>query len=79
MVIDLLLPDGDGLSLMQTVKKTSPTTDVIIMTGFGTIESAVEAMKQGAANYLLKPFTLPQFDVALQQILEKKNLQGENV
>ncbi|MFZ5806088.1 MAG: sigma-54-dependent transcriptional regulator [Verrucomicrobiota bacterium] len=78
LIIDLLLPDGDGLGLMQTVKKISPAAEVIIMTGFGTIESAVEAMKQGAANYLLKPFTLPQFDVALQQILEKKSLKGEN-
>lgn len=78
LVIDLLLPDGDGLGLMQAVKKINPSTEVIIMTGFGTIESAVEAMKQGAANYLLKPFTLPQFDVALQQILEKKTLKGEN-
>lgn len=79
MIIDLLLPDGDGLSLMQTVKKSAPATEAIIMTGFGTIESAVEAMKHGAANYLLKPFTLPQFDVALQQILEKRKLRGENI
>lgn len=79
MIIDLLLPDGDGLSLMQKIKKTAPATEVVIMTGFGTIESAVEAMKQGAANYLLKPFTLPQFDVALQQILERKALKGENI
>lgn len=78
LIIDLLLPDGDGLGLMQTVKKIVPGTEVIIMTGFGTIESAVEAMKQGAANYLLKPFTLPQFDVALQQIQERKSLKGEN-
>lgn len=78
MIIDLLLPDGDGLKLLQEVKNSNPNVEVIMMTGFGTIESAVEAMKQGAANYLLKPFTLPQFDVTLQQILERKKLKGEN-
>lgn len=78
LVVDLQLPDASGLEVMQAVKKMSMPVDVMIITGFGTIESAVEAMKLGAANYLLKPFTLAQFDVTLNQILEQRQLRGEN-
>jgi DNA-binding NtrC family response regulator len=78
LVCDLHLPDGSGMDIMQAARKADPTTEVIIMTGFGTIESAVEAMKLGAANYLLKPFTLDQFDLALSQLMERRQLRGEN-
>ncbi|MES2309917.1 MAG: sigma-54 dependent transcriptional regulator [Verrucomicrobiota bacterium] len=78
MIVDLQLPDASGLEVMQQVKKSHPTVDVIIITGFGTIESAVDAMKLGAANYLLKPFTLEQFDVALNQLLQQRQLRNEN-
>ena len=78
IVADLHLPDGSGVQLMQAVRADDTTTDFIIMTGFGTIESAVDAMKLGAANYLLKPFTLDQFELALTQLIEKRRLRGEN-
>jgi DNA-binding NtrC family response regulator len=78
LVLDLQLPDGNGLELMQAIKSQGFSSEVIIMTGFGTIESAVEAMKLGAANYLLKPFTVAQFDVALSQLLEARKLRDEN-
>ena len=78
MIVDLQLPDASGLEVMQQVKKTHPNVDVIIITGFGTIESAVDAMKLGAANYLLKPFTLEQFDVALNQLIQQRQLRSEN-
>ncbi|SDT91248.1 two-component system, NtrC family, response regulator PilR/two-component system, NtrC family, response regulator HydG/two-component system, NtrC family, response regulator AtoC [Verrucomicrobium sp. GAS474] len=77
MIIDLLLPDGNGLEVMQAVKKLGPV-ECIIVTSFGSIESAVDAMKMGAANYLLKPFTLAQFDMALSQLLEQRKLREEN-
>ncbi len=77
MIIDLLLPDGNGLDVMQAVKKMGPV-ECIIVTSFGSIESAVDAMKLGAANYLLKPFTLAQFDMALSQLLEQRKLREEN-
>ena len=77
MIVDLLLPDGNGVEVMQQVKKLSPV-EVIIVTSFGSIESAVEAMKSGAANYLLKPFTLPQFDVAIKTLLDQRKLREEN-
>ncbi len=78
LVVDLHLPDGSGMDIMQAVKQSDSPAEVIIMTGFGTIESAVEAMKLGAANYLLKPFNVSQFDVVLGQILEKRRLCKEN-
>src|SRR5437773_986752 len=56
VISDLQLPDGSGLDLLRRFKKINPAVEVIIITGFGTIESAVEAMKIGASNYLLKPF-----------------------
>ncbi len=77
MIIDLLLPDGNGLEVMQAVKKLGPV-ECIIVTSFGSIESAVDAMKLGAANYLLKPFTLAQFDMALSQLIEQRKLREEN-
>jgi DNA-binding NtrC family response regulator len=78
IISDLQLPDGNGITLLQQFKKLNPAVDVIIMTGFGTIESAVEAMKLGASNYLLKPFTASQLDLALTQIAEKKELRKQN-
>lgn len=77
MIVDLLLPDGNGLEVMQQSKKISPV-DVIIVTSFGSIESAVEAMKSGAANYLLKPFTLAQFDMEIKKLIEQRKLKDEN-
>jgi len=78
IVSDLQLPDGNGMELLQHFKKMNPAVEVIIMTGFGTIESAVEAMKRGASNYLLKPFTSSQLQLALAQIAEHRNLRIQN-
>jgi DNA-binding NtrC family response regulator len=78
VISDLRLPDGSGMEVMEFVKKQTPGADVIIMTGFGSVENAVAAMTSGAANYLLKPFSLPQLDVAIRQIVEKRTLRTEN-
>ncbi|MEM9444246.1 MAG: sigma-54 dependent transcriptional regulator [Verrucomicrobiota bacterium] len=78
VVIDLMLPDGNGLELLQSIKKITNDVEIVLMTGFGTIETAVEAMQLGAANYLLKPFTIPQFSVAIDQLEEKRKLETEN-
>src|SRR6201996_4656762 len=78
VISDLQLPDGNGMDLLRGFKKTNPNVEVIIITGFGTIESAVEAMKMGASNYLLKPFTTSQVDLAIAQIEHHKELREEN-
>ena len=54
-VVDLRLPDGSGLCLLSEIKRHSPATTVIVLTGYGSIASAVEAVKLGALNYLCKP------------------------
>jgi DNA-binding NtrC family response regulator len=78
VISDLQLPDGNGMELLRQFKKTNPNVEVIIITGFGTIESAVEAMKMGASNYLLKPFTTSQLELAIAQIAQQRELRKQN-
>jgi DNA-binding NtrC family response regulator len=78
VITDLHLPDGNGMDLLKQFRKANASVEVIIITGFGTIESAVEAMKMGASNYLLKPFTTSQVDLAIAQIQHHKELREEN-
>ena len=78
VISDLQLPDGSGLDLLKQFKQNSKSVEVIIITGFGTIESAVEAMKMGASNYLLKPFTSSQLELAIAQIAQQRELRKQN-
>ncbi len=78
ILTDMHLPDGNGMDLLKQFRKSHPSVEVIIITGFGTIESAVEAMKLGASNYLLKPFTTSQVELAIAQIAHHKELREEN-
>ena len=78
VISDLQLPDGNGMELLRQFKKANPAVEVIIITGFGTIESAVEAMKMGASNYLLKPFTTSQLELAIAQIAQQRELRKQN-
>jgi len=78
VISDLQLPDGNGLDLLRQFKKLNPAVEVIIITGFGTIESAVEAMKIGASNYLLKPFTSSQLELTIAQIAQQRELRKQN-
>ena len=78
VISDLQLPDGNGMDLLKQFKKANPAVEVIIITGFGTIESAVEAMKVGASNYLLKPFTSSQLELSIVQIAQQRELRKQN-
>jgi DNA-binding NtrC family response regulator len=78
VISDLQLPDGNGMDLLRQFKKVNPAVEVIIITGFGTIESAVEAMKVGASNYLLKPFTASQLELTIAQIAQQRELRKQN-
>jgi two-component system, NtrC family, response regulator AlgB len=71
--VDLRLGDGDGMQLLPK----APSTAVVIMTAFGSIESAVQAMRQGAAEYLQKPFTAPQVKHLVERILLERRVRGE--
>lgn len=77
-VVDLKMPGMDGLELLQKFKEAQPETQVLILTGHGTIESAIQAMKLGAYDYLTKPCNLEELEILLQKALEKRKLLGQN-
>jgi DNA-binding NtrC family response regulator len=79
VISDLQLPDGNGMDLLRQFKKINAAVEVIIITGFGTIESAVEAMKVGASTYLLKPFTSSQLELTIAQIAQQRELRKQNI
>ena len=67
-----------GLELLQIIRRMDSHVPVIVMTAFGTVENAVEAMKAGAADFLLKPFSLDQLVTVVSKALEIRNLREEN-
>ena len=78
LVTDIRMPGASGIELLQEVKRTRPETEVVIVTGYGTIESAVDATKKGAFEYVLKPFDNDQILVTLRKIEEFRRLRQEN-
>jgi two-component system response regulator GlrR len=77
LVLDLKLDEGDGISLMEDFHQTNPNIPVIILTAYGTIKSAVNAMKKGAYGYLTKPFEGHELLLQIDNCLEKKRLSQE--
>jgi DNA-binding NtrC family response regulator len=78
VVLDMVLPDRSGMDLLSLVKQNHPLTEVIVITGFGSIESAVEATKKGAFAYLPKPFDPEIFTINLRNALQSSMLKTEN-
>lgn len=78
IIADIKMPGKDGLALLAEVKEHHPETDVLIITGFGSIESAVDAMKRGATDYITKPFNLDELILKVKKVEEKKRLELEN-
>ncbi|AEG59785.1 sigma-54-dependent transcriptional regulator [Desulforamulus ruminis] len=78
ILCDLVMPKLDGLEVLKTTRKMLPDSLVIIITGFATVESAVNAIKEGAFDYLPKPFTFDQLEVTVRRAEEKLNLKAEN-
>ncbi len=76
---DLIMPEISGLDLLKAAKKVNPVTEVVIVTGYGTIESAIEALKLGGYDYLQKPINFERLRILIERIIEKKKLQLENV
>lgn len=74
VVADVKLPDIDGLSLLEEIKKRQPDMDVIVITAYGSVSSAVEAMKKGAYDYITKPFNTTEILIVIERALERKRL-----
>lgn len=72
MVLDLKMPGMDGLQLTEVVQKRSPETIIILLTAFGTLETAIEAIRRGAHDYLLKPCPVPQILESVRKGLAKR-------
>lgn len=78
ILTDLKMPDMDGMSLLNSFMKYSHSSPVIMMTAYGTINSAVEAMKNGAFDYLTKPLEKDELLITVKRAFEKVNLENEN-
>jgi len=79
VITDLRMPGVDGMELLKRIKERSPATDVILLTGHGTIESARDAMKMGAAHYLTKPVDLDEIGLEIDRCLTQQAMREENV
>src|SRR5437763_11027680 len=78
VMTDLRLPSMDGLQLLSLIRRQNAVAPVVVMTAFGTVENAVEAMKSGARDFLLKPFSLDHLTAVVQKALEMRALRDEN-
>jgi DNA-binding NtrC family response regulator len=78
LLTDMRMPGRDGLNLLHEVKRHRPEVPVILITAYGTIESAVHAMKEGALDYLLKPIQMEEVNLVIQRALLQADLMDEN-
>lgn len=79
IVTDIRMPKLDGLELLKEIKGIDPSANVIMMTAYGSMESAVEALRGGAADYITKPLSLEEVTHRLEKIIESDRLKRENV
>jgi len=75
VITDIKMPKHDGLEVLDSVKKISPETEVIMITGYATVENAVEAMKNGAYDFIQKPFNMDEVVAMVEKALEKSELK----
>lgn len=79
VITDLKMPKGDGIKVLEQIKKMDPRTMVIICTGYGTVDTAVKAMKLGAYEYITKPIKTEEIKLVVQRALDYQKLKTENV
>jgi DNA-binding NtrC family response regulator len=78
LLLDFKMPGMDGMQVLEAVKRINPEIDVIMMTAYGTIETAVKAIKTGAADYITKPIELEELLILIEKISERRTLLREN-
>ncbi|MBL4637671.1 MAG: sigma-54-dependent Fis family transcriptional regulator [Kofleriaceae bacterium] len=79
VLTDLKMPGMDGIELMEKIRSESPPIPVVVMTAYGAVDTAVSAMRKGAADYLVKPLHFDELLIALQRTLAQENLRQETV
>ncbi len=79
IITDLRLPGIDGMNILKASKQYSPSTQVIMITAYATVSTAIEAMKEGAYDYLTKPFSMEELLLMLKRILTFKEMEEENL
>lgn len=77
ILLDMIMPDMGGIEVLVELKKIRPSSAVIMMTGFGTINNAVEAIKKGAYDYIQKPVNLEELDVIIRRCIEESQFCSE--
>ncbi len=79
VITDLRMPDGDGITLLKQIHSLYPETMVMVITAYASTESAIEAMKAGAIDYIIKPINIEELRIIVRNALEKKILKEENL
>jgi DNA-binding NtrC family response regulator len=79
VILDVKMPGMDGIETLGEIKKAYPLTEVVMLTGHGTIESAIEGMKRGAYDYLLKPCDIEQLMLKVGEATQKKRNHEEKI
>ena len=79
VITDVKMPLKDGMKILETAKRASPDIIIIMITGYATVESAVEAMRKGAYDYITKPVNIARLHILIEKALENKRLKADNI
>jgi DNA-binding NtrC family response regulator len=79
VILDVKMPDLDGIETLREIKKAYPVTEVVMLTGHATVESAIEGMKFGAYDYLMKPCAIEQLMTKVEEATKKKRAHEEKI
>lgn len=79
VVLDVRMPGMDGLQVLKTIKQKYPLAEVIMLTGHATVDAAVDGLKSGAADYIMKPVDIETLTLKIDQSLEKRSLKKEKI
>lgn len=79
VIADIIMPDMDGVELLSNIEEEAPDTEVIMITAYASLNSAIKALRTGAADYITKPFKVDEIKHSVKRVLENKTLKRENV
>jgi DNA-binding NtrC family response regulator len=79
VILDVAMPGTDGIEVLREIKKLKPLTEVIMLTGHGAVETAIEGMKLGAFDFLMKPCDTEELDIKIKKAFARKDEQEERI